>query len=167
VYELSLGFPQRFYVERRRYTVTANLVTTRRLMEAIGPFDAELTSGGDKEWCHRAVAAGFPIIYAERALVLHPARHDFQELVSKKLRQASGQLGHASHQHSRLVAYCVVLLKAGAPPIMRLLRMRPLPKLGVWSRLERLGVVWAMAIALQAVTVFELLRLAFGKQARR
>ncbi len=167
LYELSLGFPQRFYVEQRKYTVTANLVTTRRVFDRVGPFDAGLKSAGDKEWCGRAARAGFPILFAEDAVVRHPARREFAQLVGKKLRQASGQLGSASRKHSRVVAFTLVLLTACAPPILRMLRMRPMPNLGVLGRLRRLCIVWLMAVALQLVTVFELLRRAFGKPAER
>jgi glycosyltransferase involved in cell wall biosynthesis len=167
IYELAVGFPQRFYIEKRNYSVTANLMTTRRVMDAVGPFDADLKSGGDKEWCHRAVRAGFPISFAPAARVLHPARRRFRQLVKKKLRQASGHLENASRGHARPVAYGIIMLKACAPPVMRMLRMRPMPQLSVVDRLERASIVWLIALALQGATAFELLRRALGKEAER
>ena len=90
LYESAFAFPQRQRIEAEHWSVTANLLVRRDVMEAVGPFDAELRSGGDAEWCRRAHAAGHRLAYAEDARVDHPARASLAELRAKARRVAGG-----------------------------------------------------------------------------
>ncbi len=165
-YDLALAFPQEFYVKTRGYSVTANLITTRRIFDHAGPFDAKLMSGGDKEWCQRAVGQGFKLVYADDAVVSHPARSTVGELVKKRRRQVGGQLDRALRRYPRLIAYGVVLSKTCAPPVMRLLRMR-LDNTSLWARLYRSSVVLGVSAALQLGSTWEILSRAWGSPAKR
>lgn len=89
-YELATAFPQQEYV-RAGYGVTANLFVARAVFDAVGPFDAALVSGGDLEWGQRARAAGFPVHYADDAVVSHPARRTWDSLRAKKRRVIDGE----------------------------------------------------------------------------
>src|SRR5690606_31663113 len=100
-HEPAPAFPQAFSRQTRGYSVTANLVTTRRVMDHAGPFDAKLLSGGDKEWCQRAVGQGFKLVYAEDVVVSHPARGSVSELVGKRRRQVGGQLERALRKYPK------------------------------------------------------------------
>ncbi|WP_432482797.1 glycosyltransferase family 2 protein [Kineococcus esterisolvens] len=75
----------------RGFAVTANLVVPRDVFDAVGPFDADLPSGGDAEWCGRAVAAGFPLTYVHDAVVRHPARESYAEAWTKLCRVQHGR----------------------------------------------------------------------------
>ena len=90
LYDMMLAFPQERYVAKNRYGVTANLFTTRAVFDAVGPFDAELKSGGDQEWGQRVAAAGFTLVYAAEARVARPARASFKDLGKKARRVAGG-----------------------------------------------------------------------------
>ena len=90
LYECVFAFPQRQRIEEEHWSVTANLFVRRSVMEAVGPFDPDLKSGGDAEWCRRAHAAGHLIRYAEDARVDHPARASVGELLLKARRVAGG-----------------------------------------------------------------------------
>lgn len=166
-YELALAFPQEFYVKTRGYSVTANLITTRRVMDHAGPFDAKLLSGGDKEWCQRAVGQGFRLAYAGDVVVSHPARTSVAELVSKRRRQVGGQLERALRRYPKAVAYGVVLGKSCAPPVMRLLRMRQIEGSSVFSCLYQSSVVVGVSTALQVGSSWEVLSRAWGSTAKR
>ena len=72
------------------HSVTANLFVRRAVVEAIGPFNAELQSGGDFEFCQRAKRAGFALVHAETAVVAHPARESLAALFRKNRRVAGG-----------------------------------------------------------------------------
>jgi glycosyltransferase involved in cell wall biosynthesis len=166
-YELALAFPQEFYVKTRGYTVTANLITTRRVMDHAGPFDTKLFSGGDKEWCQRAVGQGFKLVYADDVAVSHPARASVGELVDKRRRQVGGQLERALRRYPKPIAYGVVLGKALAPPVMRLVRMRTGDTGSVWDRVYRSSVVVGVSTALQLGSSWELVSRAWGSTAKR
>ena len=58
LYDMMLAFPQERYVANYRYGVTASVVTTRAIFDAVGLFNDTLKSGGDREWGQRVAAAG-------------------------------------------------------------------------------------------------------------
>lgn len=80
-FEQVFAFDNRDYVLRQSFTVTANLFTRAAVFDAVGGFRADLSE--DKEWCHRALAAGFCIAYEPNAVVSHPARSNWRELAHK------------------------------------------------------------------------------------
>lgn len=83
-------FRQEMLILRAGYAVTANLFVRSEVFRRVGPFDATLESGGDLEFCARAVAAGFRIGYAAAAVVRHPARERAADLFRKNRRLARG-----------------------------------------------------------------------------
>ena len=99
-YDLILGIPQARYV-RNGYAVTANLTVARTVFSTVGVFDDTRFSGGDAEFCRRAVQAGFNLNYCERAAVYHPARKSWSEIVNKVRRVTGGQTGNGP-RHSRI-----------------------------------------------------------------
>lgn len=88
-YEHLHGFPQQEYLARG-FSVTANLVTRRDVLDRVGPFDPTLASGGDAEWCRRVRDSGGLLRYAPDAVVLHPARATRAELLTKARRTTTG-----------------------------------------------------------------------------
>jgi GT2 family glycosyltransferase len=81
VFEMMFAFRQQQYIEKQKFAVTANLFAKRMVFDAIGGFRHGLPE--DRDWCRRAVAAGYAIRFAPKARVSHPARHDWSELVAK------------------------------------------------------------------------------------
>lgn len=80
-FERVFGFDNRDYVERKGFTVTANLFCRRATFTAVGPFKVGVSE--DLEWCLRARAKGYCIGFAAGALVSHPARPDWPALLGK------------------------------------------------------------------------------------
>lgn len=80
-FESVFAFDNKHYVERKGFSVTANLFCSRALFEATGPFRVGMSE--DLEWCHRARRAGFSIGYAADVKVSHPARKDWPQLLAK------------------------------------------------------------------------------------
>jgi glycosyltransferase involved in cell wall biosynthesis len=75
----------------RKYSgaATANLFVRAELFRKLGPFRADVRSGGDMMWTRAATAAGFRLIYAPTAVVHHPTRR-LRELLAKGLRLGAG-----------------------------------------------------------------------------
>lgn len=80
-FEAVFAFDNRGYVQRKGFSVTANLLARREVYRRIGGFRAGLSE--DKDWCHRATAAGFRLGYEEGLQVSHPSRGDWAALVRK------------------------------------------------------------------------------------
>ena len=123
LFEVETAFPQEKYVATMSFGVTANLFVRRDVFEAVGPFDAGLLSGGDREFCERAVKRGHRISYSDAAVVDHPARASAAELATKAERviagaKADGRLGPARH-----------LLAGARPPLGALGRAVRSPRL--------------------------------------
>lgn len=89
-YELMAAFNQQRNVTKDHFGVTANLFTYATVLTAVGPFDPLLQSGGDFEWGQRVYRAGYEQLYADEAVVRHPARRTVGQLVKKVVRTTSG-----------------------------------------------------------------------------
>ena len=162
-FEIALGFPQRLYIEQKHYCATANLFTTPDVFARVGPFNDTLKSGGDQEWGRRAHAAGVRFVYAEGALIRHPARRTLGELLRKRARLVGGHLDIARSRDPEWLAFSKVLFKACLPPVVRVARAHRAGN-GSWRRDARLFAVGSL---LQAWSVRELMRLRFGGAAKR
>lgn len=117
LYESLTAFPQHKYVAKYHYGATANVFTWRRVMDAIGPFNAALTSGGDREWGQRVYAAGLPLVYAEEVQVQHPARRSFGELSHKVVRVTKGMETLRRKQAGSFPAFAKDTVKDLLPPL--------------------------------------------------
>jgi GT2 family glycosyltransferase len=80
-FEAVFAFDNRGYVERKGFSVSANLLTRRDVFEAVGPFVHGLSE--DLDWCRRATAMGYRLAYADDLVVSHPSRGDWAALVRK------------------------------------------------------------------------------------
>jgi len=78
------------YVFEHKFAATANLFVPRVLISSHGQFDARFLSGGDREFGQRLAAAGVGIVLADDAVVVHPARTRFIDLLQKGLRGVGG-----------------------------------------------------------------------------
>lgn len=87
-FETVFAFPQKSYIEQKKFSVTANLLITRAMFDAVGGFDGGVAE--DYDWCQRAGKAGFPIIYAPELVVGHPTRRDWDAL-SRKWRRITNE----------------------------------------------------------------------------
>jgi GT2 family glycosyltransferase len=90
LHEITFGFRQKNYVDRGHFAATANMLTRRDVVEAVGGFRGDLRSGGDADWGQRVFAAGYSLVYEDAASVSHPAR-DLADLMQKMRRAAAGE----------------------------------------------------------------------------
>ena len=87
-FEAVFAFPNDHYVAKRGFTVAANLFCGRALFETVGGFGTSHPE--DVVWCQRAAAAGYSLGYAPDAVVGHPARRTWGELLVKARRISLG-----------------------------------------------------------------------------
>ena len=138
-FETVFAFRQRSYIEDKGFSVTANLLTSRAVFEDVGPLVVGLSE--DMDWCFRATAKGYRLVYADALRVAHPTRATWPALV-KKWRRTTDEMFHLHGTGPR--ARATWALRAGA-----VLASGPahVPRLGRDGRLR--GVErWRGAVAL-------------------
>ncbi|KAB2886814.1 MAG: glycosyltransferase [Albidovulum sp.] len=124
-FETVFAFNYKDYIERKGFSVTANLVTTRKVFEAVGPFTNGLSE--DAEWCFRARDKGYRLALDESMRVAHPTRSDWPALVRKWRRIAREMFALHGQAHpgpkGRLLWAARALAMAGSwlPHLPRLL----------------------------------------------
>ena len=122
-FETVFAFNQKSYVRDKGFSVTANLLTTRAVFDAVGPFVVGLSE--DVEWCQRATAAGFALIYDDDLRVQHPSRSDWPALRKKWRRmtdEAYGSAGHSVGGRARWAAKALLMpvsIDAHLPKVLR------------------------------------------------
>ena len=95
--------------------VTANLFVKKDLFDRVGLFNNQLQSGGDIEWNLRASRHNIGIIYADSAVVLHPARKTLIELLVKRIRISKGVASSRILRRRRITP--ISLISSVAPPL--------------------------------------------------
>lgn len=80
-FETVFAFHQRRYIEEKGFSVTANLLTSRAIFTDVGPLIVGLSE--DVDWCRRATAKGYTLVYADDLAVAHPTRQDWPALIRK------------------------------------------------------------------------------------
>ncbi|MEW9853605.1 glycosyltransferase family 2 protein [Novosphingobium sp. M1R2S20] len=159
LYEVAIAFPQESYIREGKYAATANMFTTRAVMDRVGPFNGKLRSGGDADWGQRTAAAGFRQVYVPRAIVDHPARTHRE--IMQKLRRTTG--GERDRRPSWIPAIKFIARHL-LPPRSRIRRVLSLKEISSFQKGPLVGycllISWAYA--------FERLRLQIkGTQSSR
>lgn len=111
-FEAVFAFDNRDYVERKGFSVTANLVTRRDVFLATGPFVHGLSE--DLDWCRRATAKGYRLSYDDALRVAHPSRGDWSALARKWRRLTEEGFSVNGRSASRRAVW---MLKALAMPV--------------------------------------------------
>jgi glycosyltransferase involved in cell wall biosynthesis len=159
LYEVVFGYRQEYAV-RSGSAFTANLFVGRAVIDAIGPFDESLRSGGDFEFSKRAGYHGFRLAYSPLPAVSTPARRTLSALWRRSARLRGGQ-----KDLRRLRAAGVPWLEP-SPAVrsrfadFQMIAAYPAP---LRSRIGSIGV----AVFVRAAFKAEGLRLALGGEPRR
>lgn len=155
-FEAVFAFDNRVYVERKDFSVTANLVTRRDVFAATGPFVHGLSE--DLDWCRRAAAKGFRLAYADDLQVAHPARGDWAALARKWRRLTDEGFGVNGRSPTRRAVWALRALAmpmsvlAHAPRVLRHPALRgPGERMRALATLAQLRLVRAGWMLRQAI----------------
>jgi glycosyltransferase involved in cell wall biosynthesis len=116
-------------IERSGHAATANLFVRRAVFDHVGPFDPDLSSGGDLELCYRARRGGHTLVYEPGAVVDHLPRRTLRETWRLRLRLYEG-IHDIERRHPEVVRE---LRASSATPWARPAE----PALGRWGLLRR------------------------------
>jgi glycosyltransferase involved in cell wall biosynthesis len=166
LYDCIFNLIQKDNVEIGRHSATANMAARQTVFARVGTFDDALKSGGDVEWGNRAAAAGCTIVYADDALVRHPARSAWRDIITQARRHAGGRHQRASSQRSwaaprRLVRSAWRRLVPSPANLVRVYRHPLVTNFSQWIK------VVVVMFCVSYVHIFERLRLLTGAQAKR
>ena len=89
VVDARRNLTQQAYVENDGFAATCNLAVRREVLHRVR-FDASLESGGDRDFCHRATAAGFRLVYTADAAITHAPRRTWRSVLTKAARVGRG-----------------------------------------------------------------------------
>ncbi|WP_347311604.1 glycosyltransferase family 2 protein [Defluviimonas sp. SAOS-178_SWC] len=158
-FETVFAFNYKEYIEKKGFSVTANLVTTRAVFDAVGPFINGLSE--DAEWCQRARAKGFRLVLDETLRVAHPTRSDWPALERKWRRIAREMHGlHlAAHDGGGRLRWALRAVAMAASAPAHLPRLLFSPKLSGSGERFRGAVVLIRLRLLRSAWMF---RQAFG-----
>jgi cellulose synthase/poly-beta-1,6-N-acetylglucosamine synthase-like glycosyltransferase len=150
-FETVFAFHCRDYVERKGFSVTANLLTRRDVFAATGDFVNGLPE--DREWCLRATRRGYRLAYDDGLRVAHPTRSDWPAL-ARKWRRLTDE-GFALHRaegrgRAAWALTALATLASGATDLPKVFvhpGLTPGERLrgaGVLLRLRALRAVWML-----------------------
>ncbi len=151
LFDQYLGLEQKKWVERGR-AVTANLIVRRKTIEHVGMFNDKVLSGGDMEWNARASEAGEPILFAQKAIVRHPARGSLRDHLAKARRIEGARLRRNAGRG--FVNYIPPIQKL-IPSFKTLSNLLKTPELSFSQAMS----VWGVHYAVRVVKITETIRL--------
>ena len=80
-FERVFAFDFKTYIEKKGFTGSGNLFCLKTTFDQVGPFKTVVSE--DREWSIRATGMGLRLGYEPKAVVEHPARESWQELIGK------------------------------------------------------------------------------------
>lgn len=160
LYQMLAGFQQAANVAKKGFSVTANLFCTRGVADRVGPFNEELLSGGDREWCWRAATLGIPTVYEEHAVVTTVPRTTLRGAIRQARRVAAGRRHLV---RSGLAGVEPDLVKPHRGVLGSLVWIISGNQLGWFDRMR----VLCVAVIIKVATWMESVRISLGGRAER
>ena len=160
-YDTVVHFNQQAYIEKEGFSGAGNLFTTRAVFGRVGVFDAEIRSGGDREWSKRVGQAGLSLIYSDDAKVNHPARSTYAELSEKTRRLAGGM--HYLNTSGQVSVEKVGFVHHLVPPLAVMKRALDDER---WKPARRVHLMF-LALMFKTIRTAEIIRIMIGGSARR
>jgi glycosyltransferase involved in cell wall biosynthesis len=90
-YDSITNMQNKYEIKENNVAKTANLFVRSEVFKEIGLFPQTMSSGGDVAWTYKATSNSYMLIYAENAVVKHPAR-GLLSLAKKHYRVGKGHL---------------------------------------------------------------------------
>jgi len=142
-FERVFAFDFKTYIEKKRFTGAGNLICSRRVFDAVGGFRTGVSE--DVEWSRRAQARGFRLGYAPRAVVGHPARRSWSELLAKWRRINLETFGLSARGPGGRLRWLLKALLMPASAVVHTLKVARSPELSTArERWAAIGVLFRL-----------------------
>jgi GT2 family glycosyltransferase len=136
-FDVVFGFNALEFLKTRGFIGSGNLFVRREVFDAVGGFRSGVSE--DLEWSRRAVAQGFALAHDPGAIVSHPARHDWAELLrtwDRRTREAYLLTREGRGGRANWILQSWLVLISPVPHVAKVLRC---PRLTSWS--DRRGAI--------------------------
>lgn len=160
MYQYLTGFGQQTNVTEKKFSATANLFCTRIQFNKTGLFEQRLLSGGDREWCWRALLQGGHMMYAPDLIVTTRVRSTLRSAFRQARRVAAGR---RTLRELGLTHIGSSALNKQRSPIQAILWIISNKDISIFNRLK----VLCIAFLIRAVVFWETVRLALGAKPER
>ncbi len=144
-FECVFAFDFKTYVTRKGFAGAGNLFCSRAVFDNVGGFRTGVSE--DIDWSHRATAAGYAIGYAPKAVVGHPARKSWAELLSKWKRINREIYKLQTTQNAGRIGWFLRTLALPLSAVAHTPRVLLSPELNTFGqRLSALGVLYRLRL---------------------
>ncbi|MCM2681493.1 glycosyltransferase family 2 protein [Echinimonas agarilytica] len=147
-YDFFFGINQKEYAARK-VACTANLIMHMDVFNRVDGFNAELFSGGDVDFCSRAVNAGARFEFDDTCFVKHPLRDTFKALTIKSRRVIGARIKRQGYAKS---------IGTLLPPLYRIYKISGVSTVPWSLRLKGIASTFVIKVA----QISEYLALLFG-----
>lgn len=142
-FERVFAFDFKTYIEKKKFTGAGNLICSRQVFDAVGGFRTGVSE--DVEWSRRAQECGFRLGYAPGAVVGHPARRSWPELLSKWRRINVETFGLSARGPAGRVRWLVKALLMPASAVVHTAKVMTSPELNSpRERWRAMGVLFRL-----------------------
>jgi GT2 family glycosyltransferase len=144
-FDVVFGFDALAFLKDHGFIGSGNLFVRREVFERVGGFRSGVSE--DVEWSRRAVGLGYALAFVPEAVVGHPARRDWRELVRKWDRHTRESYLLAREKRLGRLAWMAkswLVLASPLPHAVKVLRCERLPS---WkSRLAGTAVLFRIRL---------------------
>ena len=129
-FDVVFGFNALEFLKQRGFIGSGNLFVRREVFERVGGFRSGVSE--DVEWSHRATALGYSLHHVPGAVVGHPARRGWSELIrtwNRRTREAYLLTRERPYGKLRWILLSWLVLVSPVPHILKVLRC---PYLSRW-----------------------------------
>ena len=150
-------------VTEKKTAATANIFVKASLFQQIG-FFSEVTSGADATWTKKATNNGFKLIYADKAIVKHPARN-LKQFLKKRFRTGAGTVAFWKSIGVSTWWMCAQILRRLLPRRLSMIK-KAIQQRGTPDMNKKILSIWIVAYLCNLATVLGILTsvLSFSKR---
>lgn len=127
-------------INKRGVAKTANLFAKAEIFSKIGLFPNNVKSGGDVQWTYKATRNGFSLVYAPKAIVMHPAR-SLKSLIKKQYRVGKGMMHILIQEGKSKLKILFAIFRLLLPPRSFSIK-KMITKRGITEMSEKILKMW-------------------------
>lgn len=162
LYETIHSFKQEVFINRNNYAATANLFTSKEIMNQVGNFNSNMKSNGDIEWCLRANKLNISLNYCKDVIVNHPARHNFKEFIKRQIRLCGGGFNRRKEQGYSSIKLFILNIFFLIPPVVTIYRVSKSDEFRKINSYKTKFEQVLLMVFIRYLKVFETFRLLLG-----
>ena len=127
-------------IRERNIAKTANIFTEKEIFKKIGLFPDYVKSGGDVQWTNKATRKSFSLVYAPKAIVMHPAR-SLKSLIKKQYRVGKGMMHILVQEGKSKLKILYTIFRLLLPPRLFSIK-KMITQRGITEMNEKIIKIW-------------------------